>query len=307
MEEKDYFLIRKAAFWLFTALFFILTPVLLLYSLGYKFNIESKRFIKTGTISIKTDPENARVFLDNIKLEKTTPYILAGLFPGAHTVTLEKEDFYLYKTLVEVRPSFVTELNIVLLPQIRDMEKMDFASNIYKFFIVDHIFGGKIFIFTDQGIFLADKDFKNTQRLSTHSLGYNDAIDLKGIIEVDDKLVFWNPDYIWAVDISGLQENEDIPLLILYKAKRSIKEVFLGIKDKYIVLQDGPEVSALDIDNKVIFPILRLKNSGSEIFYDSVQERFYLKEKVPQTGSFSIFRLDLFPSIFEKLKNEKAS
>lgn len=302
MEEKNYFIIRKTAFWLFTLLFFVLTPVILFYSLGYKFNIKSKKFIKTGTISIRTHPDNAQVFLNNKKLEKSTPCILAELFPGTYTIALEKDNFYLYKTFVEVKPSFATELNIVLMPQIKDMQKIDFAFNIYKFFVVEHIFGGKIFIFTDQGIFLADKDFKHTQRLSAYNLGADSATRLQGVIETGDKLLFWNFDDVWMIDISQIRENKEIPFLTLYKAKKSLRKVFLGIRDKYLIVQDGLDVNALDIDNKVIFPIIKLESVDAEIFYDSHPETFYVREKIPETDSFSLFRLDLFPSIFEKLK-----
>lgn len=306
MKDESYFAIRKIAFWLFTVAFIFLSLPTLFFSLGYKFDTKAKKFIKTGTISIKTRPAEAQVYLNDKKLEKNTPCVLSELFPGTYTVTLEKDNFYIYKTFVEVRPSFVNELDVVFVPKVQDLQKIDFAFNIYKFFFLKHIFADKIAIFSDQGVFLADKDFKNQEKISAYDLGVNAGIKLSGLLESDDKLLFWNTDNIWMLDMAQADGRKEAVPVILYTAQKSIRNIFLGIRDKYIIVQDGQEVSAFEINNsKAILSIMKLKNDASEVFYDSDSETLYAKERMPESDSYSIFRAEFFPSFLEKLKNEK--
>lgn len=306
MKEDNYFAIRKIAFWLFVIAFIFLSLPILFYSLGYKFDIKANKFIKTGTISIKTHPADAQVYLNDKRLEKTTPCILSELSPGTYTIALEKDNFYLYKTFVELRPSFVTELEVVFVPKIKDLKKIDFAFNVYKFFFIKHVFTEKMVIFSNQGIFLSDKDFKNLQKLSAYDLGVKAAGKLLGVLEAQDKLLFWNTDNIWMLDIAQINDHPENVPVTLYEAKESLKNVFLGIRDKYIIVRDGLDINAFEINNnKAVFPIMKLKDSASEVFYDSASESLYVKEKIPQSDSHSIFRAEFFPSFLEKLKNEK--
>jgi len=306
MQEKIYIIIRKVSFWVFTLLFIILTPTILFYSLGYKFNVQTQKFVKTGTISIVTHPEGAKVNLDNRNLEKTTPCILAELTPKIYTLLLEKDGYYTYKKTVELKPSFVSEIDVILVPQIQDMQKIELDFNIYRFFLVKHILAERIFVFSNQGIFSLDKDFKNIQKVSAYDIDAHNASKLKGLIDVATKLVFWDTDNIFTVDILMTSENKDNQPVAIYSAKRFLKNVFFGIKDQYLIIQDGLEVLVLDLKNKeAIFSVTKLKNSASEIVYDSSSDTLYVKEKIPQTDSFSLFKLDFFPSIIKRLSNEK--
>lgn len=306
MKEADYFAIRKIAFWLFVVVFLFSSFPILFYSLGYKFDIKAKKFIKTGTVSIKTHPVNAEVYLNDRRLEKTTPCILSELSPGTYTIALEKDNFYLYKTFVEVRPSFVTELEVVFVPKIKDLKKIDFVFDVYKFFFLKHFFTDKLVIFSNQGIFLSEKNFKNLQKLSKHDLGIKTAAKLSGVLETGDTLLFWNTDTIWKLDVAAIDDHSEIVPVTLYEAEKILNNVFLGIRDKYIIVRDGLDINVFEINNnQAVFPIMKLKDSASEVFYDSASETLYVKEKIPQSGSYSIFRAEFFPSFLEKLKNEK--
>jgi len=305
MKEDNYFAIRKIAFWLFAIAFIFLSLPILFYSLGYKFDIKAKKFIKTGTISIKTYPAGAQVYLNDKRLEKTTPCIISELSPGTYTIALEKDNFYLYKTFVELKPSFVAELEVVFFPKIKDLKKIDFAFNVYKFFFIKYVFKEKMVIFSDQGIFLSDKDFKNLEKLSAYDLGIKAAGKLLGVLEEEDKLLFWNTDSIWMLDIAQIDDHPEAVPVIVYEAEEYLENVFLGIRNKYIIVQDGLDINVFEINNNhAVFPIMKLKGPASEVFYDSALETLYAKEKTPHSGSYSIFRAEFFPSFLEKLKNE---
>ncbi len=305
MQEKDYYFLRKLFFWVFASAFIIFTPILLFNSLGYKFDIETRKFLKTGAISIETNPEGASVYLNDKKLDKTTSCTLTQLLPKEYTVTLAKADFYPYQIPVAVKPAAVSDIDVVLIPIIKEMQKVKFNFNVYKFFISRHFFGKKIFAFTDKGIFIIDNDFKKSQRICSDNLTAEIANTIEKLIEANDRLMFWNKDTIWQTDISKISEKE-AGLHIIYKAKESIKDAFPALKENYLIVHDGLNVVVLDLSNiPVSFPLLKLNDINSEIFYDSRTETLFVKEKVPQTNSSSLFKVDLLPSILERRENEK--
>ncbi|MEK6732424.1 MAG: PEGA domain-containing protein [Candidatus Omnitrophota bacterium] len=97
----------------------------LFYSLGYKFDAKSKKILRTGTISVKSSPEGADIFLNGAKINSVTPDILSGLPPQDYAIRLEKDGFYSYQIPVSLRPSSAAEFDIALIPKIRYVEKLE--------------------------------------------------------------------------------------------------------------------------------------------------------------------------------------
>jgi len=259
-----------------------------------------------GAISIKSVPADAAVFLGKKKLNKTTPCVLNEIFPGAYTLILEKDNYYSYQIPIRVKASAVSELDIVLVPKIQDMQKVQFDFNVYNFFVSKHILGQRIFVFTDSGIFLVDDNFVNFQKICSYNSQTDKVVNIEGFIEDSNLLVFWNKSTIWMLNIAQIQKKKEADLITILKAKKSIKNVFFGLREQYLIIQDGLEVIALDTKNSdIIFPVIKLNEANSEIIYDSSSETLYIKEKDIQETSFSLFRVDFFPSIRQRLSNEK--
>lgn len=307
-EDKRYLAARKFCFWLFSFIFIFFTPVLIYYSLGYKFDLGSKKFLKTGIISIKTFPAGAEVYLDEKKLSESSPCTLREVIPKEYTVSLKSGGFYDYKIPIQVKPSLVFQIDVVLVPKVRDVEKLKFDFNIYKSFFIRHFFGEKILVFSDKGIYLLDRDFKNTEKLSSCDIGETAASTITDIIqEGNNKLVFWSQMNVWALDMNpkdDLGGQENMPAVI-YKAEEYIKYVFFGLRERYLLIQDGLKVIAVDMENpKVYFSILELKSLNSKIFYESRSETLYIQDKVAQTNTFSLFKIELIPFLGKKKDNE---
>jgi hypothetical protein len=92
------------------------------YSQGYRFDLKNLKMLKTGGISIKASPINARVFL-NQKLAGTTmpmaDYVFVqGLLPKTYEVKVEKDGYAPWSKTLEVEETKVTEAkSVVLFPQ----------------------------------------------------------------------------------------------------------------------------------------------------------------------------------------------
>lgn len=299
--KEEYSKLRRGLFWLFSFLFLGMAPVVVFYSLGYKFDDKSRKFLKTGAISIKTAPREAYVIVNGGKMRDLSPCTLRELIPGEYTLDIEKEGYYPYQVTVEIHPSLVCSLDIYLVPRIKNAEKIKFDFKIYKFFVIKHrLTSPRIVAFTDKGVYLIDEDFENARCVSTQSLGEDISGSLEGIRLIGESFIFWNKNNIWRLPASPNGGRSGGGWTLFYRASESIKYVFFGIKEKYLIVCDGLAVMALDINEpQVTFHIFDLKSINAGLFYDVSRETLYIRDKVPPANSFSLFKIKLTPIVRE--------
>jgi len=127
--------IRAILFYLSIILFFILVPVILLYSFGYKLDINSLRIIKTGLIYVKSIPSGAQVYLNARFINKTTPASIEGLMPGKYKLSLELQDYYPWYQETSVGSGKSTILDNIILFSIKPhLDKIN-ISNVDDFYV----------------------------------------------------------------------------------------------------------------------------------------------------------------------------
>jgi|GEM_PF-1109377 len=306
MQEKYYSFIRHLSFWLFSLAFIILTPIIVYYSLGYKFDVKSKKFLKTGALSIKTLPRAITVYLDGEKMNEATPSTIRELMPRKYSLVLEKEGFYPYHMEIEIKPSLVNSVDVFLIPEIKGIEKIEFDFNIYKFFLMRQMFAEKILVFTDSGIYFLDTNFEGVKKVSEQIFEERLASSIEEVIANNNKLIFWNKKNIWVIDISNENSSLGDPAKPIYTAERTIKDAFLGLRERYLIINDGLKVIALDMDNLgVSFELYTLNSSNSKIFYDTYSETLYIRDKIAQGNTFSLFKIEIMPLIEGRISNER--
>ncbi len=109
--------LRKIIFYIFAAIYLIVCPLLILRLLGFIYNPQEHRFVKTGIIYISTNPPNANVFINDLKAPETTPTIIRDLTASNYTVTLELKGYQSWKNTIPVVARKATVLeNILLTP-----------------------------------------------------------------------------------------------------------------------------------------------------------------------------------------------
>ncbi|MCX7661926.1 MAG: PEGA domain-containing protein [Candidatus Omnitrophica bacterium] len=300
--ERTYRILRGFFFWLFVFSFAIGSPIIIFYSLGYKFDSQTKYFQKTGMISIKSMPQGAEVYLQNKNLKKFTPCILRELLPGEYKLRIEKEGFYPYEINVKVEPSLVSELNIILIPKIEEVEKLSIEDNFYKFFVTEHIFSRRMIAFAKEAIYILNEDLEEVAKIAPLNLTEEEIQSIKGIKESRGNLVFWTPNNIWIMD-NGFWSKKDIKIEHIYASKEPIKEIFFGLKDRYLIIHQGLKVLALDLKNKILFPVYELNDKEAEIYCDSYSDLLFIKDKLPTVEKFSLFKINIAKKIYERTKD----
>lgn len=112
---------RNLLFLFAVVLFFLGTPLIILYSQGYYFDFDKKIFIKTGALFVTTKPPKAKIFV-NDKFKKETGWLsgdllIKNLKVRAYRVRVEKDGFTAWKKTLTVEPGLVSEAkNVLLLP-----------------------------------------------------------------------------------------------------------------------------------------------------------------------------------------------
>ena len=293
--DHSYHISRGVFFWIFSFLFVTCAPVVVYLSLGYKLDAQNKKFIKTGAISVKAFPDNSQVVVKGEAKPRLSPCVIRELLPGIYEISIEKQGFYPYVVNVEVKPSAVSEVDLVLVPKIESFDNAGLSLNIYKFFMSKRFFGEKIIAFAADGVYFFDKNFKDPQKVSPLSLSQEDGCSIDGLIETDKNIIFWNKKKIWIAALSGsLAKSAPV-----YETSDGVSEVFLGLKDRYLIIHDGFKLIAMDMNSPLTFyQLLVFKSKSATVFYDTAYETLYVNDFVPQMNGFSMFKTQLVKLMF---------
>ncbi len=103
-------------------LFFLLAPQIILYSLGYRFDFEEKKFVNTGGLYLKIWPQRTEIFVDGKLIKKTGLFsgsiLIQNLLPKKYEILIKKEGYHFWKKTLEIRKKEVVKAeNIILIKE----------------------------------------------------------------------------------------------------------------------------------------------------------------------------------------------
>ena len=93
---------RRILYSFFIAIFAIAAPTLVLYTAGFRYDFKYNRIVETGSLVIKSYPENASIYIDGKLLEQTTPTIINTILPGKINLLVEKEGYHRWEKTIEI-------------------------------------------------------------------------------------------------------------------------------------------------------------------------------------------------------------
>lgn len=99
---------RRITYLIFIIIFLIITPVVILYAAGYRYNFQKHKLQKTGILILKSKPEGANIFLNGELQKSTTPARFTNLIPEDYSIKVEKENFYFWQKTLPVRSRLTT-------------------------------------------------------------------------------------------------------------------------------------------------------------------------------------------------------
>lgn len=113
--------VRAVFFWILVISFFITSPIIILYLMGYRYSFDRGVFVYTGSITVSGNPANdLAISVDGKTVSAQTNQInrsfhIEGIKPGAHSLSVSAPGFTSWNKDIVVRSGISTEFWNVLL------------------------------------------------------------------------------------------------------------------------------------------------------------------------------------------------
>jgi hypothetical protein len=279
---------RTILFFLLVIAFAIVTPIVIFYSQGYRFDLENNKIVKTGGILIRSYPKNnLSLYLDD-KLAPVKKMFFDNITPEEHTIIIEKEGYFTFEKAIEVEEKLITELHVVLFPENKEKEiLLENVSEIYS------IPNNKFIIKQDNAFYsldtknyevelITEDDFDSYEVINDNILGTKNGyfyLEQNQFLDIGQTDFVINNDFYYKIDNKIYKNNELIKENIdfynppyyfskgyLYKdSKQLTEEIFeidenkeyeiLPINDRIFLNENNEKLYILDDDQfkKVLF------------------------------------------------------
>lgn len=99
---------RRAIAGIFILAFLITTPLLLAYSVGYRFDWKKQRIESVGALFIDVAPRDVRVELNNQLIDDSLPLKMVNLLPNTYQINISKDGFYSWQKTLDVHSQLTT-------------------------------------------------------------------------------------------------------------------------------------------------------------------------------------------------------
>lgn len=98
---------RRLLYSVFIAAFLLATPLVILYTAGYRYNFKRWKIEKTGILYVDSNPKAALIYL-NGQYRNKTPARFVKLLPDFYRVRVEKDGYYLWEKEIEIKSNLTT-------------------------------------------------------------------------------------------------------------------------------------------------------------------------------------------------------
>ncbi|MDO8425169.1 MAG: PEGA domain-containing protein [bacterium] len=112
--------LRRLLYSAFIAVFLAVAPLLVVYSMGYRYHPEKHRFERTGLIVLDGTPEQATVLVDGTVRATRLPARIGGLGENVYTLRVEQSGFHPWEQRVSVTSGHTTFATALRLFRIAD-------------------------------------------------------------------------------------------------------------------------------------------------------------------------------------------
>jgi len=119
---------------IFCLAFFIISPILILYTSGYRYDFQNGIFQKIGNISIDILPKTTIAYLNDLKLKSKMPIRLKSIAPGKYKIKLTAENYFDWEKEITVENKQTVYIKEIQLIKKSNPEKL-LAGNIGRIFI----------------------------------------------------------------------------------------------------------------------------------------------------------------------------
>lgn len=249
--------IRLSILFICIICFLTITPFLVAYSMGYRFDFEKNKVVSTGGVYVRTFPAAEQIIIDSKTYSKpgifSNSVFIQSLLPKNHTIYIQKDGYYNYFKTLPVQERTVTKLENITL--FKKSLQFNLISDNTDYFSIAPNNQNAITINTDKNTTII-----NYFNLNSNSISQSQKIIIPEIGKVSD--VKW----------AGNSEAA----LIKIQSTGKISYYFL---DGSLAKPTAELLPYLDKNSDQIFFNPR---DNQEIFYEENQILYSLKNKEPE-------------------------
>lgn len=116
LTSEKHLLWRRIVYILFAAVFLIITPTIILYTQGYRYNFKRGRIQKTGILIASSIPKRADIYLNGKLIEgDQTPVRVERLLPADYEIKLSKDGYHDWSKRLQILENSTTFAEDVIL------------------------------------------------------------------------------------------------------------------------------------------------------------------------------------------------
>jgi len=287
---------RNVIFSTLFVLFLVIAPLTVFYSLGWRFDWQTKKIYQTGIFYFKIWPKSSDIYINGNFKEKTDFFfgstLIENLYPERYKIEIKKEGYHDWGKILDIEKRQVTEAkNIVLIPKDIDFDIL--IKNIGEFFFspdAKKIILKEESISKDESKIWNLKLFAINKNLKSHLISETD-ISIKGADILD---LEFSPDSKRILLTIGLKEDVQYYILDIDESPATL--IHLDFLDVSKNISFHPQ------DSNKLFVLLSLEETDTLNEVDFVKKeilRPILENVVTYSASHSIYYLNSLGSVFK--------
>lgn len=95
--------LRRIIYLTFIILFIIVTPLVIFYTAGYRYNWQKSKIEHTGVLALNVKPTDSHLYLNNTLLAKERPVRFTNLLSNYYLIRAEKDNYFPWQKNLEIR------------------------------------------------------------------------------------------------------------------------------------------------------------------------------------------------------------
>jgi len=128
--------IRRAIMISLISSFFIIAPLLIAYTAGFRFDPKTYHILQTGVLSIDIRPRSAQVFVNDIAINKGIPLRLANRAPGLYHIRIQQENYISWEQDIHIesnKTAYIKNITLLKNPQLQEIKNIIDVEHIYSY------------------------------------------------------------------------------------------------------------------------------------------------------------------------------
>ncbi|MFA5124349.1 MAG: PEGA domain-containing protein [Patescibacteria group bacterium] len=128
-------LYRRITYISFIIIFLIITPLIIAYTAGYRYNFSKGRVQKTGILRITSIPRGANIYLNSQIQNTQTPAKIQYLMPGDYEIKLTKEGYFDWQKKLPITENNTTFAEKIILWKKPAAKKLNATTSVSSWLI----------------------------------------------------------------------------------------------------------------------------------------------------------------------------